>query len=221
MAIAEQRKHVAYPELLRRGPPKVCKTHQNTTAAQCVQRHSSQLQLDHQLIAKKIRGVRTTKQVSTQVLRNDRAFHLGLTGHSCSSGWAHGASIRHRGRQHKMMLRDDDADDFETPEPHRTTGGLERGETVPTIFFRAPFYVRPTCPTVGTYLNAYRSGSRLGALAIARSNTSPNGSALGPTRQRRHGPDPKRGAGNGSLQGNRQHTPPAAPPQAAAGHPRS
>ena len=28
-------------------------------------------------------------------------------------------------------------------------------------------------------------------------------------RQRRHGPDSKRGAGDGSLQGNRQHTPPA------------
>ena len=32
------------------------------------------------------------------------------------------------------------------------------------------------------------------------------------TRQRRHGPDSKRGAGDGSLQGNRQHTPPAARP---------
>ena len=30
------------------------------------------------------------------------------------------------------------------------------------------------------------------------------------TRQRRHGPDSKRGAGDGALQGNRQHTPPAA-----------
>ena len=32
------------------------------------------------------------------------------------------------------------------------------------------------------------------------------------TRQRRHGPDSERGAGDGSLQGNRQHTPPAARP---------
>ncbi len=32
------------------------------------------------------------------------------------------------------------------------------------------------------------------------------------TRQRRHGPDSTRGAGDGSLQGNRQHTPPAARP---------
>ena len=31
-------------------------------------------------------------------------------------------------------------------------------------------------------------------------------------RERRHGPDSKRGAGDGSLQGNRQHTPPAARP---------
>ena len=31
-------------------------------------------------------------------------------------------------------------------------------------------------------------------------------------RQRRHGPDSERGAGDGSLQGNRQHTPPAARP---------
>ena len=34
------------------------------------------------------------------------------------------------------------------------------------------------------------------------------------TRQRRHGPDSKRGAGDGSLQGNRQHTPPTARPAA-------
>ena len=32
------------------------------------------------------------------------------------------------------------------------------------------------------------------------------------TRQRRHDPDSKRGAGDGSLQGNRQHTPEAARP---------
>ncbi|OLQ07492.1 hypothetical protein AK812_SmicGene9090 [Symbiodinium microadriaticum] len=45
--------------------------------------------------------------------------------------------------------------------------------------------------------------------AHPRSNTSPNGSAPG---QRRHGPDSKRGDGDGSLQGNQQHTPPAPRP---------